>query len=48
MKLTSNSRNGYLVSANFDAEILERAEIKLPNQTLHADTHKRTKTMHVQ
>jgi hypothetical protein len=48
LMLTSNSRNGYVISANFDAEILEGVEIKLPNQTLHANVSKGTKTMHVQ
>lgn len=48
LMLTSNSRDGYLISAIFDAEILDSVEIKLPNQTLHANTRKGTKTMHVQ
>jgi hypothetical protein len=48
LMLTSNNRNGYIVSANFDAEILEGVEIKLPNQTLRANASKGTKTMHVQ
>jgi hypothetical protein len=48
LMLTSNSRNGYMLSANFDAEILEGVEIKLLNQTLRANVGKGTKTMHVQ
>jgi hypothetical protein len=47
LMLTSNSRKGYIVSANFDAEILKSIEVKLPNKTLHADTSRGTKTMHV-
>jgi hypothetical protein len=48
LMLTSNSRGGYLISANFDTEILDGVEIKLLNQTLHADARKGTRTMHVQ
>ena len=48
LMLTSNSRNGYLISANFDAEILDGVEIKMLNQTLRTDARKGTKTMHVQ
>lgn len=47
LMLTSNSRNGYIVSANFDSEILDSIEVKLPNKTLHAGASRDTKTMHV-
>jgi hypothetical protein len=47
LMLTSNSRNGYIVSANFDSGILESIEVKLPNKTLHAGASSGTKTMHV-
>jgi hypothetical protein len=47
LMLTSNSRNGYVISANFDSEILEGMVVKLANQIMHANIGKRTTTMHV-
>lgn len=47
LMLTSNSRNGYVISANFDSHILESIVVKLANQTLHANEGKRTQTMRV-
>jgi hypothetical protein len=45
--MTSNSRNGYIVSANFDSEMLDKIEIKLPNKTLYADAGRGARWMHV-
>ena len=46
LQLTSNSRRGYMLSANFNAELLEKIEVKLPHKTLHAN--ERSSNMHVE
>ena len=46
LQLTSNSRSGYMLSANFNSELLEKIEVKLPHTTLHANA--RSSNMHVE
>jgi hypothetical protein len=46
LQLTSNSRRGYMLSANFNAELLEKIEVKLPHKTFHASA--RSTNMHVE
>ncbi len=46
LQLTSNSRRGYMLSANFNAELLEKIEVKLPHKTFHANA--RSTNVHVE
>lgn len=46
LQLTSNSRRGYMLSANFNAELLEKIDVKLPHKTFHAND--RSTNMHVE
>ena len=46
LQLTSNSRRGYTLSANFNSELLEKIDIKLPHKTFHANA--RSTNMHVE
>jgi hypothetical protein len=46
LQLTSNSRRGYMLSANFNAELLEKIEVKLPHKTFHANA--RSTNMHIE
>lgn len=45
LKLTSNSRHGYTVSVNFNSDMLESVEVKLPDRTLRVAAN--STSMHV-
>ena len=38
IKLTSNSRSGFQLSASFDSQLLSRVEVRVSNQSLHASS----------
>ena len=38
VKLTSNSRSGFQLSASFDSQLLSRVEVRVSNQSLHASS----------